>query len=205
MSRSLLVGLAAVGVAACSRPSIGDDLSSAVDAAVGRALETGPIAGAAVGIVRDGELLFQGAYGVADLEAGRPVTTGTQFNLASVGKVLSAAIMLRLVESGALDLDVPIADAVAELRGVEATTGVTLRHLLSMTSGLPDYAGADLDRWRRTRQPLEPAFALDFVRDTSRVFEPGDQWLYSNTGPYLAALAAEAAADRPGARSPMSS
>lgn len=193
----LLALFLATATVACSPGSNGGTPYPAVDSAVARALEGGPIAGAAVAIVRNGRLVFEGAYGVADLETGRPVTRDTQFNLASVGKVLSAAIILRLVESGTLDLDAALENWVVGLQGVESTSGVTLRNALSMTSGLPDYAGADLERWIQTRQPFEASFALDFVRDTSRVFEPGDQWLYSNTGFYLAALAAEAATDQP--------
>lgn len=162
---------------------------AALDSLVARALEAGPIAGAAVAIAREGQVVFERGYGIADLGRARPVTPGTRFNVASVGKVLAAATVMRLADAGRLDLDAPVADLLPELEGVRALDGVRLWHLLSMTSGLPDYVDADLERWRVTREPLTSRFVLDFVRDHDRVFEPGEQWMYSNTGFYLAGLA----------------
>ena len=94
----------------------------------------------------DGAWSWAGAHGEAD-DAGTPVTTTTRYPIASVTKVFTAAVALRLVEQGKLSLSGRMVDVLPEdmtrglhvLGGVDRTAEITLEHLLGHTSGLPDY------------------------------------------------------------------
>jgi CubicO group peptidase (beta-lactamase class C family) len=133
--------------------------------------------GAAVIVVRDGKVLFQSAYGEADLRTGELVTTGTVFHLASVGKQMTAVALLQLVETGKLALDDPVAKHLPELKGW--ADNVTIRHLLLHTGGLPD----TYDALEKRGGTPDNAAALRLLAQWKRLdFPPGARQEYSNTG-----------------------
>ena len=141
--------------------------------------------GAAVIVVRDGAVLFQGAYGEADLRQGTLIETDTVFHLASVGKQMTAVAILQLVEKGKLALDDPAAKYLPELSGW--ADKVTIRHLLLHTGGLPDVYEALEERAGASGQRPGPepdnAAALKLLAQWKRLdFQPGARQDYSNTG-----------------------
>jgi CubicO group peptidase (beta-lactamase class C family) len=138
--------------------------------------------GAAVVIVRDGKVLFQGAYGEADLKHGTLVTTDTAFHLASVGKQMTAVEVLQLVEKGKLMLDDPVAKFLPELRGW--ADKVTVRQLLLHTGGLPDvYDALEESGGKPGHQDPDNADALKLLAQWKHLdFAPGSRQEYSNTG-----------------------
>ena len=146
--------------------------------------------GASVLVLRGEEVIVRRAFGMADLEGEIPAAPQTNYRLASVTKQFTAAAILALAERGALHLD----DAVRKwLPSLPSDCDrVTIRHLLTHTSGLVDY------------EDLLPAEAATQVhdRDVLRLlashrqtyFAPGSGWRYSNSGYALLALIVEAAA-----------
>jgi D-alanyl-D-alanine carboxypeptidase len=115
--------------------------SSVLQETVDAAREQSAAPGAQATIFLNGQLIWAGASGVASLDDSEPVTASTLFSLASVTKTYTAALTLRLVEDGQLALD----DTVGQWLGSRVRVGVgatTLRQLLGMTSGLPDYTEA---------------------------------------------------------------
>lgn len=173
------------------------DLSARIDAIAQNALDDGPIAGLSIAVVQDGEMLHARGYGLADTGVGTPVTTETLFNAASVGKIIAAAAVLRLVDEGRLDLDDDLATLLPSFPNPEQGRQISLRQLLNHTAGLNDYVAASYDRWKETGQPLDPSFVLDYVRGRPLDFAPGTHWIYSNTGFYLAGLILERVTGRP--------
>jgi CubicO group peptidase (beta-lactamase class C family) len=133
-------------------------------------------AGAVVGLRVDGAVAVA-AKGWAVLPGervpGRPMTTETVLDLASVTKMASTtAIAMALVGSGSLELDTPVAE---HLSGLPGGRDVTVRHLLAHTSGLPPWSPlycATTDRQE----------ALALAAGTTRVAEPGTTWSYSDLG-----------------------
>ena len=93
--------------------------------------------GCAVGVTRNGSLVFAKGYGMADLEHATPISTDTRFYIASVSKQFTAMSIVLLARDGRLSLDDPVRKWVPEVPQVGA--GITLRHLLTHTSGLRDY------------------------------------------------------------------
>ncbi|HET7378935.1 MAG TPA: serine hydrolase domain-containing protein, partial [Gaiellales bacterium] len=113
----------------------------AVDGWVDSLLSRHPAVGMAVGVVRDGELAFFRGHGVANAATGARITEDTVFRIASITKTFTAIALMQLWESGLVDLDAPANEYLRafQLVGTKRTfRPVTLRHLLTHTSGLPE-------------------------------------------------------------------
>ena len=132
--------------------------------------------GAAAYISRHGEEVAAWYLGCTDPAAERLVTAETLFPLASVTKPMTAALVLTLVEAGQITLDEPVCTVLAELRRSE-TERITLRHLLTHTSGLPGFL-VENAALRAARQPLA-GFVAGSLRTAPRLL-PGTQFCYSN-------------------------
>ncbi|SFR82269.1 CubicO group peptidase, beta-lactamase class C family [Stenotrophomonas maltophilia] len=144
----------------------------------------GQVPGAAVLVLHDGQAVFRRGYGLAVVEDGTAVTAASNFRLASVSKQFTAAAVLLLVEEGRLGLDQPARRWLPELP--PAASSVTLRQLLSHTSGLPDYE--DLMDPADSRQ-VHDADVLTMLARADRLdFTPGTAYRYSNSGYALLAL-----------------
>lgn len=148
---------------------------------------TGP--GAALLVIRDGEVVVRQGLGLAELETGRAITPSTSFRLASVSKQFTAAAILLLAQDGTLGIDDPIKRWLPSLPPV--ADPITVRHLLSHTSGLIDYE--DLMDPSDTRQ-IHDAGVLTLLEAQDRTwFVPGSSYRYSNGGYALLALIVERA------------
>jgi CubicO group peptidase (beta-lactamase class C family) len=145
---------------------------------------TGAVPGASVVVLRAGVPVFRRAYGLADLEQHVAATPATNYRLASMTKQFTAAAALALIEDGRLSLDDPVRKWLPSLP--PAAAPVTIRHLLTHTSGLLDYE--DLIPATTTRQ-VHDADVLQLLESANRLyFAPGTGYRYSNTGYALLAL-----------------
>jgi len=147
--------------------------------------------GLALAVVRDGRVVRQGAYGMANLELRVAVTPETVFEIGSVTKQMTAAAVMLLVEEGKVSLDDPVSKYVPE--APEAWAGVTVRHLLTHTSGIRNYTG--LPGFELT----ERLTRAEFVRRLAPhplAFTPGDTHSYGNSGYSLLGYVVEAASGR---------
>jgi len=147
--------------------------------------------GSALLVLRDGKPVRIKAEGVADIQTGRKITAKTNFRLASITKQFTATAILLLAKDGEMTVD----DAVCKrIPGWPAyASGVTIRHLLTHTSGLPDYDNDVPD----TIAQLTDADVLSFVQKQKALnFAPGDKYRYSNTAYAILALIVEHASKR---------
>jgi len=143
--------------------------------------------GAAIAVLRDGEVIARECSGLADLEARTPVTPSTNFRLASVTKPFIAAGITILVERGVLRYDDPIARWFA-------IDSITIHQLLTHTSGLVDYE--DLIPPEQTEQ-VSDADVVRMLEATRRtLFTPASQFRYSNSGYVLLGLILERVSGR---------
>ena len=144
----------------------------------------GQVPGAAVLVLHDGNPVFRRGYGLAELEQATAVTPQTNFRLASVSKQFTAAAILLLAEDGRLSIDDPLKRWLPGLPA--AAEQITLRHLLSHTSGLLDYE--DLMDPADSRQVHDSDVLQLLQREDRTYFAPGSQYRYSNSGYALLAL-----------------
>ncbi len=165
-----------------------------VDELVSGHLEKKGLPGLSIAVVRDGSVVKEAAYGLANVELNCPATVGTVYEIGSITKTFTATLVMMLVEEGALGLDDPIADHLNDLP--DAWKGVTIRHLLTHTSGIKNYTGAT-DFMALAREDHAPREILDLVADAPLEFEPGSQYRYCNTGYFLLGLIVEKATGEP--------
>jgi len=150
--------------------------NDAVDAIVRARMEARKIPGVAVAVVRAGEPIKAQGYGLADVEHDVPVTDRTIFQSGSLGKQFTAAAVMLLVEDGSLALSDPLAKFFPD--GPAAWRAITVRHLLTHTSGIPEYTDGRIDYRRDYTEDELVRFAYGLKLD----FPPGAWWSYSNTG-----------------------
>lgn len=137
--------------------------------------------GGAVAIKRKDDIIYQKAFGMADLEQGSINTIQTKFEAGSVSKQFTATAILQLVHEGKISLEDDVREFIPEL----PTYGepITVRHLLNHTSGLKDWGSiAGLCGWPRTSRVYTQDHARDYIfRQQSLNNEPGEEYLYSNS------------------------
>jgi CubicO group peptidase (beta-lactamase class C family) len=142
--------------------------------------------GAALAVMRDGEILYEQGYGLANLEYGVPITPETVFNAASVSKQFTAFAIALLADRGALSLDDDIRDHVPEVPDFGKT--ITLRHLIHHTSGLREQFELAAHAGLTLGDAITNSDVLRLVaRQRELNFDPGEQYLYCNTGYVLLA------------------
>jgi len=180
------VALATAAFAALAAPSGAFGASRAEKAEIARyldqAMERYGIVGMAASVRENGKPVFENAYGLASMELGVPVTPETVFQISSITKLFTDALLCLLVEDGVLSFDAPIGDYVDGLP--ESWRGLPVWRLMSHTSGLPDYI---------MMEPLpatvDDAFAA--LKDKPFDFPTGEGSRYNQTNFLLLKLAAE--------------
>ncbi|GAA0878702.1 hypothetical protein GCM10009119_16700 [Algoriphagus jejuensis] len=137
--------------------------------------------GVAVAVVKDGKILFKKGYGSANLEYGIPVTTSTIFHIASVSKQFTAFAALMLEKEGKLSMDDDIRKYIPEVPDFGKT--ITLRHLATHTSGLRDQWNLLAIAGWRLDDVITKEQVLKLISKQQELnFDPGEEFLYCNTG-----------------------
>src|SRR6476661_5916956 len=140
--------------------------------------------GCALGVYRDGQMLYEKGYGLANIEENVPITPKSVFDIGSTSKQFSASSILLLEKQGKLSVNDDVRKYVPELP--DYGQKITILHLLNHTSGLRDYlvlfemAGINIDSVTTD----EDALAL-IARQKALNFTPGSEYLYSNSGFFL--------------------
>jgi len=164
-----------------------------IDKAVNEILTKTGAPSASVAVVRDGKLAYARAYGLARLEPKTPATPQMRYSVGSISKQFTAAAILMLAEEGKLSLNDKVVRWLPELTRAK---DVSIRQLLSMTSGYQDFWPQDYVM----PGMLEPATARQIAETWAKKpldFEPGTKWQYSNTNYTIAGMIAERVAGMP--------
>ncbi len=172
-----------------------EDTFSQVDACMTETMQAADIPGAGLALVVDGELVYERGYGVKHRKQGGAVDAQTLFRIASVQKMMTAAAVMRQVESGAVDLNGPVTNLIPELQlaGPWPAESITVAHLLTHTAAIPSDINA-VDCANTEENLSEWAASLG---DIHLFAPPGSFWNYSNAGYDLAGLVAERASGTP--------
>jgi D-alanyl-D-alanine carboxypeptidase len=152
--------------------------TTAIDTLVAKALADSGTPAVSIAIVKDGKIAFAKAYGDARLAPQTPATADMRFSIGSVSKQFMAAALLIAQENGKLSLNDPVGKY---LPGLTRANDITVRQLLSHTSGYQDYYPQDYVP-PFMREPVTAAGILDRFANKPLDFEPGTAWQYSNTG-----------------------
>lgn len=131
-------------------------------------------------VAKDGKVLFQQAYGMADREKKIPNTVNTKFRIGSMNKMFTAVSILQLVQAGKIQLTDPLGKYLPDYANKNVATKVTIHELLTHTGGTGDFFGPEFDAHREELKTLQDYVKLYENRDLK--FEPGSKWEYSNYG-----------------------
>ena len=171
-----------------------DSITSRVDA-VFAAFQRPGAPGCALGVYRDGKMLYTRGYGLASIADTAPITSKTIFDIGSSGKQFTAASVILLAQQGKLSLDDDVRRFIPELPRYQKP--ITIRHLLHHTSGLRDYiglltlGGADISGRTTAKDALDA-----IARQKALNFDPGSEFLYSNSGYFLLSQIVERASGK---------
>jgi D-alanyl-D-alanine carboxypeptidase len=160
---------------------------AAIDEFVAARLPRMHAPGVAIGLTNRERTLGFVCRGLADVAARTPVEPDTRFQIGSISKSFAAAVLLQEHEAGRVDLHAPVTEYVPWFSVCSRFAPITLRHLLSHTSGLP--MGTELT--------AESRAALRSLSETELTYAPGEHFLYSNDGYKLVGLTLEAVTGRP--------
>ena len=202
--RLALVALASMLIPAPSlAQSVAQNLSATLERDVPAWLQEFHEPGVAVVVLEGCRPALVRAWGVADRQTARPMTSGTVFNLGSISKTLTAWGVTRLAESGAIDLDAPVAQYLERWRlpsGEFDPAAITVRGLLSHTAGInvPSVAGVDPDEAAPSLlDELEKGRAAEEIEPVRIVRAPGSAFEYSGGGYMVLQLLVEDVTGQP--------
>lgn len=168
--------------AAAAQASLSTAEQSKVGSIVQQALAASGVPSASVGIVKDGKIAFLKAYGNAHLDPAVAAQSQMRYSIGSISKQFTAAAILILQQQGKLSLDDTVSKWLPQLTRANE---VTVRELLSHTSGYQDYYAEDY-LLPYMQKPTTPDAILDQWGKKPLDFDPGTQWQYSNTNYVIA-------------------
>lgn len=182
--------LAFAAVPAAAQPLSPAEVAQ-IDQLVTKTLSDTGVPSAEIGIVRDGQLVLAKAYGKAN--EGLPARPDLPYQIASNSKQFTAMALLLLRDDGKLSIDDPVSKYVP---GITEGDRITIRQLLSHTSGLQDFWPQDY-MFADMTVPTTPQHIVDKWAKKPLDFQPGTRWQYSNTGYVVAGMIAEKVSDEP--------
>lgn len=150
------------------------------------------IPGLSVAVLRGGKVVRAAGYGYANLELKTPASNETVYEIGSISKQFASEAVMLLVEEGKIGLDDPITKYLPA-NAPDIWQKITVRNLLNHTSGLKDWTEVKEFSYRREYSPEE---FIDLVRGFPLTFQPGENWLYSNTNLPLIGIIVEKASGR---------
>ncbi|HXW93760.1 MAG TPA: serine hydrolase domain-containing protein [Terriglobales bacterium] len=178
---------------ATAQADLPPDLRQSIDRIVADALAKAGVPSASVAVVKDGQVAYRKAYGEARIEPRVEAKPEMRYSIGSISKQFTAAAMLLLEEEGKLSLDDEVAKFLPRLTRANE---VTIRQLLSHTSGYQDYWPQDYVM-PEMLEPVTPQKILETWAEKPLDFDPGTKWQYSNTNFVIAGLIVEKASGMP--------
>lgn len=160
-----------------------------VDSTIEAQRKVQKIRGLSVVICRDGNVVKASSYGLANVELDVPATPETIFQTGSVGKQFTAMAVMTLVEEGKIGLDDKLSKYIPEEPA--AWHDITIRQLLTHTSGISDYGGEEENMGKGVINFRKDYTEPDLVQTFAKMpmdFAPGEKWSYSNTGYVLSGI-----------------
>jgi CubicO group peptidase (beta-lactamase class C family) len=194
-NRVLALALAGLPTVAHAQAPARRVVASQVDSIARAALQPGRVPGLSIAVVRGSDTLVMAGWGMADLENRVPAGPQTVYRIGSITKQFTAALILIAERDGHLGLD----DSLQQYVPGFPTPGgrVSIRHLLTHTSGIPSYTSLG-PAWRAAmRLDLSEDSLLGLIRSRPPDYSPGQRFLYDNSGYYLLGMILERTLGRP--------
>lgn len=166
-----------------SQTSISDEKSLKIDQYIEYIMESQKIPGLALAITHNGKVIKKKTHGLASIEYKVPITDSSAFWLASISKHFTATTIMQLYEKGIIDIEDEIENYLPDTPLI--WKGITIKHLLTHTSGLPSSDTANYLGHRSARGSYSSDEIYENIKSDSLVFQPGEDFLYSDEGIFL--------------------
>lgn len=187
----LVFSMACVSKNGRNQRTLNAEVSAILDSIGQAVIQRGNILGFSISIDSAGQTIYNGTYGYIDSGKTKPVEVETRFDIASVSKLIGVSVIMKLIDQRKLELDQTLDELLPDFPEIEQARVIKLSHLISNTSGLPDYALQIDSIFRQTdRIPSKQDF-LDFFRNKELFFQPGSNYQYCNSGFMMMAFIAE--------------
>jgi len=190
---AVVIVLTSAAVPATAQTQLSPELQGKIDKLATDALARSGVPGASVAVVKDGRIAYLKAYGNAKIEPKTLATPEMRYSIGSISKQFTAAAVLLLQEQRKLTLDDKVAKYIPDLTRANE---VTIRQLLSHTSGYQDYWPQDYVM-PMMLQPVTPQKILEMFAHKDLDFDPGTKWQYSNTNYVIAGVIVEKVSGMP--------
>lgn len=135
-------------------------------------------------VAEQGNVIYKKGFGMANMEWDIPNAPNTKHRLGSISKQFTALLILQLVEDNKIDLNVPITTYLPDYYKANGDR-ITTHHLLTHTSGIPNYTSFPDFFKKQSRNPFTPSEFLNIFSEMDLEFTPGEQFSYSNSGYFL--------------------
>lgn len=155
------------------------EISKKINELVTEYIDLGTFSGTVL-VAKDGNIIYEKAFGLEDIETGKPITMNTRFNIGSMGKTFTAIAILQFVEEGKLKLDDKLSDMLPEYKFANADK-ITLAQILSHTGGLSNYMRHQDYNQKKNEYTKINQF-LSLAVEVASAGLPGGKLVYSNTG-----------------------
>jgi D-alanyl-D-alanine carboxypeptidase len=188
-----IIGFVFGSLATRAQNTLSPDIAAKIDKIAADSLAASGVPSASVAVVKDGQIAYLKSYGTARLETNTPAASSMRYSIGSISKQFTAAAILLLQEQGKLSLDDKVGKYVPDLTRANE---VTIRQLLSHTSGYQDYWPQDYVM----PGMLKPVTSQKILDTWARIpldFEPGTKWQYSNTNYVIAGVIVEKVSGMP--------
>jgi len=182
-------------LAVCQSLAVAQDHAARVQEVLKLANEYGQFNGSAL-VAENGKVIYNGGFGLANVEWGIPNTPDTKFRLGSITKQFTATVILQLVEQGKIKLDGKLSDYLPEYRK-DTGDKVTIHHLLTHTSGIPSYTNQPGFLENVSRNPYKVDEFVKKYASGDLEFEPGSKYSYNNSGYFLLGAIIERVTGKP--------
>ncbi len=190
---ALVITLTFAACPVIAQTQLSADLRERIDKLATDTLAKSGVPSASVAIVKDGQIAYVNAYGNARIEPRTPATAEMRYSIGSISKQFTATAILMLQEQGKLSLDDKVGKFIPDLTRANE---ITIRQLLSHTSGYQDYWPQDYVMPMMI-EPVTAERILELWAHKPLDFEPGTKWQYSNTNYVIAGVIMEKAGGKP--------
>lgn len=194
LAKTAFLCIALVAILGASGAVHAQSNDAQLDALISRYVANGDFMGSAL-VARKGSVLLKKGYGLANIEWDIPNTPDTKFRLGSITKQFTSMLIMQLVAEGRLSLEGTISEYLPDYPKDKGSR-VTIRHLLTHSSGIPSYTGMPAFR-EIARDPYTPKEFIKFFADSAFQFEPGSRFLYNNSGYFLLGVIIEEVTGKP--------
>ncbi|MEQ8416426.1 MAG: serine hydrolase domain-containing protein [Imperialibacter sp.] len=154
-------------------------------------IDGGKVKGLSIAVLSNGKTIYNKGFGFMDSSEVKPVTNQSVFLMASISKLIGSVVVMKLVEEGRLNLDQTLYELLPDFPNEKQAKKISLRSMLSHTSGLQDYASEIDTLFIKTGIAPSKEDFYNFFRERDLLFEPGEDYSYCNSGFLLMSMIIE--------------